>query len=173
MKTLLLMRHAKSSWKHSDVKDFDRPLNKRGENDAPLMGTLLLDQELIPQLILSSPALRARMTAEAVVKQMNYTGEVQYFDSFYLAEPSVYFDIVRTLPDTYERVLLIGHNPGLEAVVQELTKQVVPLPTSALAHIALPVQHWSELNSDVDGELVQLWRARDLKKQAKEKREDE
>lgn len=173
MKTLLLMRHAKSSWKDNDVKDFDRPLNKRGETDAPLMGALLIEQELIPQLILSSPALRARMTAEAIVKQMAYSGEVQYFDSFYLAEPSVYFDMVRTLPDALERVLLIGHNPGLEAVLQVLTKQVVPLPTAALAHVVLPVHQWNELNPDVDGELVQLWRPRDLKKQAKEKHEDE
>lgn len=173
MKTLLLMRHAKSSWKHNDIKDFDRPLNKRGEIDAPLMGNLIVEQELIPQLILSSPALRARMTTEAIVKQMNYSGEVQYFDSFYLAEPSVYFDLVRTLPEELERVLLMGHNPGLEAVLQVLTKQVVPLPTAALAHIALPLQQWSDLNLDVDGELVQLWRPRDLKKQAKEKHEDE
>ncbi len=173
MKTLLLMRHAKSSWKDNDIKDFDRPLNKRGENDAPLLGRLLHEQELIPQRILSSPALRARMTAEAIVKEMNYSGEVEYFDSFYLAEPSVYFDMVRTLPDGLERVLLIGHNPGLEAVLQVLTKQVVPLPTAALAHIALPLQHWSDLSLEVDGELVQLWRPRDLKKQSKEKHEDE
>ncbi len=173
MKTLLLMRHAKSSWKDNDIKDFDRPLNKRGEIDAPLMGKLLHEQELVPQRILSSPALRARMTAEAIVKEMDYSGEVEYFDSFYLAEPSVYFDMVRTLPDAIERVLLIGHNPGLEAVLQVLTKQVVPLPTAALAHIALPLHQWSDLNLEVDGELVQLWRPRDLKKQAKEKHEDE
>jgi len=81
--------------------------------------------------------------------------------------------MVRTLPDGLERVLLIGHNPGLEAVLQVLTKQVVPLPTAALAHIALPLQHWSDLSLEVDGELVQLWRPRDLKKQSKEKHEDE
>lgn len=169
MKTLLLMRHAKSSWKHEDLKDFDRPLNKRGEKDAPLMGTLLLDQELVPQLIISSPAVRARMTVDAIVAAMQYHGEVNYFESFYLAEPTVYFDLLRTLPDPIERVLLMGHNPGLEAVVQVLSGQVVPLPTAAIAHIALPVSSWSELAREVEGELVQLWRPRDLKKQAGEK----
>jgi len=166
------MRHAKSSWKHSDVKDFDRPLNKRGEHDAPLMGKLLFDQELVPQLILSSPAVRARMTVEAMKDGMGYQGEVQYFDSLYLAEPSVYFDMVRLLPHSIERVLLMGHNPGLEAVVQVLSGQVVPLPTAAIAHIALPIAHWSALNGDVEGELVQLWRPRDLKKQSGEKNDD-
>ncbi len=163
MKTLLLMRHAKSSWKDTHIKDFDRPLNKRGERDAPLMGQLLLEQELVPQIILSSPALRARSTVEAITRAMNYQGEVQYFDSFYLAEPTVYVDVVRLLPDSYERVLLVGHNPGLEAMLQVLCGQVLPLSTAAVAHLALPMQRWSDLNMDVEGELVQLWRPRDLR----------
>ena len=164
MKTLLLMRHAKSSWKHTETKDFDRPLNQRGEKDAPRMGRLLKEQELIPQLILSSPAVRARKTVEAVVEASGYTGEVKYFDSFYLAEPSVYIDFAKTLPDDLERVMVVGHNPGLEAVVQMLGNQVETLPTGTIAHIVLPIQHWNELTGDVQGELVQLWRPRDLKK---------
>jgi phosphohistidine phosphatase len=164
MKTLLLMRHAKSSWKHTELKDFDRPLNKRGQKDAPRMGRLLMEQELIPQLILSSPAVRARETVEAFIKASGSPGEVKYFDSFYLAEPSVYLDIVKTLPDDLERVMLVGHNPGLEGAVQVLSGQVESLPTGAIAHIVLPIHHWSELTSDIQGELVQLWRPRDLKK---------
>jgi phosphohistidine phosphatase len=164
MKTLLLMRHAKSSWKHTELKDFDRPLNKRGEKDAPRMGRLLMDQELLPQLILSSPAVRARETVEAFIKASGASAEVKYFDSFYLAEPSVYIDIAKTLPDDLERVMLVGHNPGLEGVVQVLSRQVESLPTAAIAHIVLPIHQWSELTSEIQGELVQLWRPRDLKK---------
>lgn len=171
MKTLLLMRHAKSSWKDSRLQDFDRPLNKRGEKDAPRMGKLLKDEELIPQLILSSPAVRARETVEAVAKAAGQDVPVEYFDSFYLAEPSVYFDIARTLPDNLERVMIMGHNPGLEAMLQMLTGQVEGLPTAAIAYLVLPINHWSELNTNLEAELVNLWRPRDLKEPKEHEKE--
>jgi phosphohistidine phosphatase len=162
MKTLLLMRHAKSSWKHPDMKDIERPLNKRGEKDAPRMGKLLLEQELVPQLILCSSAVRARKTVEAVVEKSGYRGEVMYLDSFYLAEPSVYLDVLRVLPDNLERVMLVGHNPGLEAVLQMLSGRVESLPTAAIAYISLAIEHWNQVEEDSKGELVQLWRPRDI-----------
>lgn len=162
MKTLLLLRHAKSSWKHEDLKDFERPLNKRGEKDAPRVGQLLKDQELLPQLILSSTAVRARKTTEAVIQSAGYTGEVRYLDSFYLAEPSVYLDVLKVLTDSLERVMLVGHNPGMEALLQILTGVMEPLPTAALAYIVLPVKRWSELDDpSIQGELVSLWRPRE------------
>lgn len=162
MKTLLLMRHAKSSWKHPDMKDIERPLNKRGEKDAPKMGKLLVEQELVPQLILSSTAVRARKTVEAVVAKSGYTGEVMYLDSFYMAEPQVYLDVLRVLPDALERVMVVGHNPGLEAVLQMLSHQVESLPTGSIAYICLEMDHWSQIDQESKGELIQLWRPRDL-----------
>ena len=83
MKTLLIMRHAKSSWKEQDLPDHDRPLNKRGEKDAPRMGKLLKDEDLIPDLIMSSSAVRAKKTAELVVKTCKYKGKIVLNHSLY------------------------------------------------------------------------------------------
>lgn len=157
MKTLLILRHAKSSWKHPELADHERPLNKRGRHDAPQVGTLLVDRELIPQLILSSTAVRTRQTAEALVEASGFTGRVEFLDSLYMAEPPAYFKALRTLPDDLERVLVIGHNPGLEGLVQLLGGQIVSLPTAALAHLVLPIQSWGDLTHETQGELVALY----------------
>lgn len=171
MKTLLLMRHAKSSWKDSKLPDHERPLNKRGYRDAPEMGKLLFKAELVPQLILCSSATRARLTAEAVAEQCNFSGEINYLDSFYLAEPETYLKGLQDLPDELERVMIIGHNPGLEGLLQILCRQVESLPTASIAYLALPIKHWGELNGSVVGELIQLWRPRELKEAKKEKKQ--
>ncbi|MGB7661527.1 MAG: histidine phosphatase family protein [Nitrososphaeraceae archaeon] len=90
MKTLLIMRHAKSSWKEQDLPDYDRPLNKRGKNDAPRMGKLLKDEDLVPDLIMSSTAVRAKKTAELVAKTRKYKGKIVLDRSLYGAEPAAY-----------------------------------------------------------------------------------
>lgn len=162
MKTLLLMRHAKSSWKHPELGDHERPLNKRGEKDAPRMGELIKEKELYPQRILSSTAVRAHKTTDAVVQKLAYTGQIEFLDTFYLAEPNVYRDMLCALPDELERVLVIGHNPGLEGLLQILTGRVESLPTGALAYLVLSIEKWSDLKEN-QGELIQLWRPRDLK----------
>jgi len=167
MKTLLLMRHAKSSWKDSDLPDMERPLNKRGLKDAPTMGRLLYEKELVPQIILSSYAERARQTAETVAEECRYLGEINYLGSFYLAEPGAYLEALLKLPDTTERVMVIGHNPGLEGVLQMLSQQVESLPTAAIAHLALPIKQWIDLNEETEGNLVEIFRPRELKKKAK------
>ena len=167
MKTLLLMRHAKSSWKHHNIEDHERPLNKRGKKDAPLMGKLIRDKELLPQDILSSSALRAKSTAEALTDSSDYKGKIIFLDSLYLAEPHAYFEELTKLPDDIERVMLIGHNPGIEGVAQMLSGQVVSMPTASIVYLVLPIDHWSDLNSDTQGELVEIWRPRDLKEKSK------
>jgi len=167
MKTLLLMRHAKSSWKHEDITDHERPLNKRGKKDAPLMGKLIFEKELMPQLILSSSALRARLTVNAIIESANHQGEVEFLDDFYMAEPAVYLEKLRSLPDDLERVMIVGHNPGLEGLLQILSQQVESLPTCAIAYLILPIKDWSELNEDTHGDLIELWKPRDLREKAK------
>ena len=167
MKTVLLMRHAKSSWKDHKLPDMERPLNKRGKKDAPHMGSLLKDKELVPQKILSSPAVRAKMTAESVVEKSGFKGKIKYLDGFYLAEPSVYADALKNLPDDVERVMLIGHNPGMEGLVQILSGQVESLPTGAIAYLVIPVKHWSEIDGSTRGEIIQLWRPHELKEKSK------
>jgi phosphohistidine phosphatase len=171
MKTLLLMRHAKSSWKESKLADHERPLTKRGRSDVPRMGQLLADHELVPQRILSSSALRARQTAEAVCETAGFHEEVTYLDSFYMAEADEYISALRELPDTIERVMIIGHNPGLETLLQILSGRIESVPTAVIAHLVLPIKHWTELNSETGGELVEIWRPKELQEEAEPKKE--
>ncbi len=171
MKTLLLMRHAKSSWQIKNILDHERPLNKRGRKDAPRMGILLKDRELIPQLILCSSALRARQTAELVAEAAGYTEEVVFLDELYLSEVDENLNTLRELPDSIERVMLIGHNPGLETLLQILSNRIESLPTAVIAHIVLPISHWQLLDSNVEGDLVEIWRPKELLDEPEEKKE--
>jgi phosphohistidine phosphatase len=173
MKTLLLMRHAKSDWKESDLADHERPLNKRGQKDAPRMGSILAERELVPQRLLSSSAVRARQTAEAVVKTSGFQGEVTYLDRLYLAEADEYMAALHELPDSVERVMVIGHNPGLETLLQLLSGQIESLPTAVIAHLALPVQHWTELTAETNGEIIDIWRPKELPDQSETEVEPE
>jgi phosphohistidine phosphatase len=164
MKTLLLMRHAKSSFKDGDIPDFERPLSKRGEKDAPRMGKLLKDKNLTPDLILSSSAQRASQTAEDVASKCKYEREIVFVNDFYLGEPEAYLNALRDLSDeNTDIVLIIGHNPGLETLLQVLTDKVASLPTSAIAHLEVPVRTWKALNNEIIAELEHLWLPRDLK----------
>jgi phosphohistidine phosphatase len=162
MKTLLLMRHAKSSWKHTDLTDWERPLNKRGRRDAPTMGRFLCDHDLVAQVILSSSALRARQTAQALADAAGYDGNIVYLDDLYAAEPSAHLVALRSLPDDVDRAMVIGHNPGLEDLLELLTDRWQRLPTAAVAYVTLALDSWSCLRGDGSAELVEVWRPREL-----------
>ena len=150
------MRHAKSSWKQKDLPDIERPLNSRGEKDAPAMGRLLRKKEMVPDIILSSPAVRARLTAEAVGKKSHYEKEILVIDKLYMAEAPEIFSALNDLPDDIQKCLLIGHNPGLEYTLQLLTGKIQSLSTSTIVNISLPIEVWAELNGD-----TQVWRPKD------------
>ena len=156
MKTLLLMRHAKSSWKDTELSDNERPLNKRGKKDAPYMGEMLKEKELVPQLILSSTAVRARQTTELVAAACGFVGDVVYLDSYYLAEPDAYLAGLSTQSDDLERIMIVGHNPGLEGLLQILSGRIEALPTGTIAYLSLPVTSWHGLQHDTEGELLEL-----------------
>ncbi len=173
MKTLLLMRHAKSSWKDTELSDIDRPLNKRGKKDAPFMGAVLKEKELVPQLILSSTAVRARQTVELVTAACNYTGETRYLDYFYLAEPAAYLRGLAEVSNDLERVMVIGHNPGLEGLLQILSGRIEALPTSTIAYLSLPVSSWRDLHEDTEGELLELLNPRQMEVVEEEKKSKE
>jgi phosphohistidine phosphatase len=158
-KTLLLMRHGKSSWKDKKIPDYDRPLKKRGKVAAIEIGNVLRENELIPQVILSSPASRASETAEIVAKESGFPGKVTFIDSFYMAEPDVYVDYLKSLDDELERVMVVSHNPGLEAFMQLLDGHLEALPTGSLAYLCLDIDHWSELSLETDAELIGFWDA--------------
>jgi phosphohistidine phosphatase len=168
MKSVLLMRHAKSSWKDTKLKDRERPLNKRGKKDAQAMGKLLCDRELIPQLILSSSAKRARQTVDGVVEFMGFQGKVENLDELYMAEPSDIIKVLKKLPDDVERVLLMGHNPGLESLLQLWSNQISSMPTCTVAYSVLPLESWDKVRLDTEAELVEYWRPVDLMDEKKE-----
>ena len=156
-KTLLILRHAKSSWKNEKLKDFDRPLKHRGEEAANLMGKVLMMAELVPQVILSSPAQRAKQTTELVVAESKFKGELKFVDSFYMGEPENYITALKELPDEIERVMVVGHNPGLEALLQLLDGKVNSLTTGSLAYLVLDIKHWADLTKATVGELISFW----------------
>lgn len=156
MKTLILMRHAKSSWKHPELADLQRPLNKRGEKDAPNIGKQIRDEGLTPQVILSSTAERCAKTAEIVADKLGYTGEIQYREDLYLAEPTVLIDVLRGLPDDVDSVMIVGHNPGLEGLLQILTQKVESLATGTVAVLAVPIRAWQLLDVRIDCKLNTL-----------------
>ena len=162
MKTLLIMRHAKSSWNYPELADYDRPLNARGKRDAPRMGQYLRQEELIPDRILTSSAKRARKTANKVAKSCGYTGKVKKLDALYDTVPGVYFEILQALPDTYERVMVVGHNPTMEQLVNHLTGEIKRMPTAAIAHIELAIQSWKTLDLYTKETLVNLWTPKTL-----------
>ena len=162
MKTLLLLRHAKSSWDHPDLVDHDRPLNKRGKRDLPRVGGLLVQAQLVPEHILTSTAVRARKTASGVADASGFTGEICRSEQLYLAAPRQIMALVRNLSDRHQRVMLVGHNPGLESLLAALSGSDRAMPTAALGHIELDISHWSDLQGDVNAELINFWRPRDL-----------
>lgn len=170
MKTLLLMRHGKSSWKHAELPDHERPLNKRGKKDAPMMGKLLKAKELVPQKVLCSTALRARETVDLMREEGGIDFDIQYLGEFYLAESQTYLDAIYQLPDELERVMIVGHNPGLEGLVQMLGDKIESLPTAAIAYLVFPVKSWQDLRDKPQGELVEFWRPRELPEKEKHKK---
>lgn len=163
MKTLMLLRHAKSSWKDESLEDHERPLNKRGKKTAPVMGHLIRDQGLVPELIVSSTAVRARKTAEAAAHACGYPGEVSLSEDLYLATAG---EILRyaqeRTEETLSRVLLVGHNPGMEELVNVLTGKRERFPTAALAVLELDIDSWRKLELGVHAQLKGLWRPKEL-----------
>jgi phosphohistidine phosphatase len=157
MKTLFLLRHAKASRDDAGVPDHDRPLKPSGKKDAKRIGRLLREANLIPSLIVSSTALRARKTASKAAKQMGYPRAIELSDGLYLSSPRDHLEVVRTLPDAEDRVMLVGHNPGISQFLSELTDTATELSTAELAQIELPIKRWADLARSDGAKFVKLW----------------
>jgi len=155
MKTLLLLRHAKSSWDDSTLADFDRPLADRGRRDAPRIGKTLKKQGPLPDLIISSPADRARETIEAVVKAAGLGIPPQFDESIYGASSAELMKLIRRLPDSSKCAMLVGHNPTFEDLVSRLTGTQEHMPTAALACIEFQIDRWADVQ-DGEGKLISL-----------------
>jgi phosphohistidine phosphatase len=162
MKSLLIPCHAKSSWKHPELTDHDRALNKRGKRDAPRMGEILRSEHLKPEAITSSTAGRARATAEAVAKPSGDKGKIALNRSLYAAGPEAYLKVLHELSDHYKRVLVVGHNPGLEELLEMFTDETQLMPTCTLAHVKFSIESWIELDYKTKGQLAGIWQSRDL-----------
>ncbi len=168
MSQLLLMRHAKSDRKSQVGSDIERPLNKRGQRDAPRMGQWLKALGLVPDVILSSPAVRARQTADAVAKALGFdTAQIGYSDALYLADRQTLLSQLAGMSGTGSRVLLVAHNPGMDDLVNWLASEPPPLAengklmtTAAVALFELPGEGFQAKKGQ--GLLQQLMRPRDL-----------
>ncbi len=160
MKQILLMRHAKSDWSMGTA-DFERPLNKRGKKAAPFMGKLLTEKGITPNIILSSPALRAKTTAIAVAQSCNYKGEIAFHESFYFGYISEIFDAIRALPNEASTVFLFGHNPTWEMLVGKLTGVGVTMPSAAAALLEFDNRKWSNLKNN-SCQLKNVFRPKDF-----------
>lgn len=144
MVTLSLFRHAKSAWDQAGLRDFDRALAPRGENAAPAMGRYMAENDREPEIVLCSTAKRARQTLELALPEFKSAPEVRYSDAMYHAGPQQMFELVRKLPETCGRAMLVGHNPGMHALAFDLTgsgdealidRLGMKFPTAALAVI--------------------------------------
>lgn len=148
MKTLLLMRHAKSSWEHEDLPDDQRPLNNRGERDIPKMGERLIERKLIPDMIISSPAERAMQTAKLIAPYLRLpSSRVVIADELYLADPDIFLSLVQLCDDNVDCLMLVGHNPGITQFANELTDTPIEhMPTAAVFASKFNIKHWHEIS---------------------------
>ena len=126
------------------------------------MGELVREYGLIPDVVLSSDAVRARLTAEAVAEVARYAGEILLDPQLYMASPADILSLLATVRENAETVMIVGHNPGLEKLVEQLTGERHDLPTATLAQIGLPIDQWRDLKLSTRGRLVGLWRPEEL-----------
>lgn len=167
MKTLLLLRHAKSSWDEPSLRDFDRPLAGRGKRDAPRIGRALAERGPLPDLIVSSPAARTRATIKAVRTAALLEADLQFEDIVYGASSAELIKLIRRLPAEKNCVMIVGHNPGLEDLVTRLTKMPARMPTAALACVEFKEGGWEDIE-DGEGNLAWLLTPKDLGEDGKE-----
>jgi len=153
-----VLRHAKSSWADTSLDDWQRPLNDRGRREAPRVGKWLRDRALVPDLIVTSGAVRARETAAAVADAAAYTREIVVEPSLYHATPADAIAVLKSISNqTARTVLIVGHNPGLEDLVSRLSGEHHDLVTAAIVELAVPIDRWSELDLTIAASIGETW----------------
>jgi phosphohistidine phosphatase len=155
MKSLLIVRHAKSSWKQPELDDRQRPLNKRGKRDAPLMGKRLAERGLRPQTILSSPAARALATARIIGAEIGYSeSDIVVDERLYHSSASDLLNVIYGLENGLDQVMVVGHNPGLTELVNHLSSEYIDnVPTCGVVAFEFDVRGWEELAGPVKGRM--------------------
>lgn len=151
MKNLILIRHAKSSWKNHALADYDRPLNKRGKRDAPLMGEHLKQQAIKPDLILSSPARRAIKTANIISRKLGFPiNKIIDREEIYGAGHVTLITIIQQIENRYETVILIGHNPAITQLTLFLTHHPIEnIPTCGVVSVSFEILNWEEVSEGI------------------------
>jgi len=146
-KTIILVRHAKSSWADEQLEDFERPLNERGLKDAPFMGQKLHEKGISPDLIISSPAFRAISTARRIGRELAYDlKSIRCESAIYEASNNQLVELIRQLPNDLDTIMLVGHNPGMHELCYYLTlKLPEDFPTCAVAILKLETNLWKEV----------------------------
>ncbi len=150
MKTLYILRHAKSSWDFKELSDHDRPLNKRGRNDAQLMGQELSGRDVNPALIISSSAVRALTTAALVGKELNYdANDIVVNDKIYGADKRQLLEVVHEAPAEVDSIMLIGHNEPISEFANMLSPEdIASLPTTGIVALSFECDNWSEISKE-------------------------
>lgn len=154
IKTLYLIRHAKSSWKNGNQWDFLRGLNKRGMHDLETMSSYMALRKIKPDLILSSCALRAQLTADGLAEKIRYSNRIHYMDELYLTRPEMALNVLSTQEDQYDSLFFIGHNPTLTELVNTLIKdKFTKFPTLGIFALKLDIDSWEEIGEVDDAEV--------------------
>lgn len=162
MKTLMLMRHAKSDWKQPGLTDHDRPLNARGRAAAPFMAKHLRAEQAKTDIILASSAVRVQQTVELMQAQWDQPVEMLTSRDLYLSSPQQMVEALRGLHDVWDDILLVAHNPGLAGLVSHWSGGVIEMPTAAIAVFQFAQSSWQALSLGSELQLVEYWRPRDL-----------
>jgi len=146
MKTLLLIRHAKSSWDNVILPDFERPLNERGKHDAPLMAKRIKEKKIEIDAFVSSPAKRAKKTAAIFMDEFNAKEKKLIFiPSLYEATSEKFYDAIENLKDKYDTVALFAHNPGITDFINSLEcSPVYNMPTCGVYAVKIKIKNWKE-----------------------------
>lgn len=147
---LVMIRHAKSSWANPLQSDFERPLNDRGERDAPMMGERLKTRNIIPDLIISSKAKRAKQTAKKIAAAVGYDAEnIIWLDKLYHCIPSVFEETIYETHNRVKTLFIVAHNPGITEFVNELSDQfhTDQMPTCAMVGASFEAEEWNQFNS--------------------------
>lgn len=150
MKNIYLVRHAKSSWKHANLPDFERPLNDRGERDAPFMGELLNKHNIKPDLVISSNAKRAILTVENICSKIEYPIEnIEFRKDIYEAAGSELLEIIKSVSNKHDSLMMVGHNPGMTTLSNYLTGEFIDnIPTCGIVSIEFICDAWNEIGMD-------------------------
>lgn len=156
MKKLLIIRHGKSDWSKPGLRDFDRTLNDRGLRNAPEMARRLMERDLVPQAVVSSPAVRAKSTAALFCGAWGIAGsEISFEEEIYEASASTLLKVINSLDDRYDSIALFGHNPGLTEIVVELcNSDLYNLPTCGVVLMSFPFESWKMVSRQTGEQLL-------------------